>query len=153
MISILWQELVGGGGMGMPPDQILYGDDVLPLRFRTQGSQRIDTAKISPLEGVELGCSGLPRWTRGHDACHGGVTIRVANTLAHAGYHMLQGGMIVGSGTQDYTKSGHSIQFYIEGCGLMHTNPILGHSTQLVQGYAAMSNGLQRSMEIHGGIP
>jgi len=75
--------------MGRPPDWILYGDDVLPLRFRTQGSQTIGTIEISPLAGVELGCSSLPGWTRGHDMCHGGVAIRVANTLAHVGYHML----------------------------------------------------------------
>ena len=56
MISILWQELVGGGGMVRPPDRVLYGGDVFLLRFRTQGLQRIDTAKISPLAGVELRC-------------------------------------------------------------------------------------------------
>ena len=37
MINILWRELVRGGGMGRPPHRILYGDDVVPLRFRTQG--------------------------------------------------------------------------------------------------------------------
>ena len=89
MISILWQELVGGGGMGRPLDWILYGDVVLPLRFRTQGSQMIDIVEISPLAGMELGCSGLPGWTRGHDVCHGGVAIEVADTLAHARYHIL----------------------------------------------------------------
>jgi len=70
--------------MCRPPDRILYGDDVLPLRFRTQGSQRISTTEISPLAGVELGCLGLLGWTRGHDACHGGVTSRMVNTLAYA---------------------------------------------------------------------
>lgn len=46
---------------------------------------------------------------KGRCACHGGVTIRVAETLTHAGYHMLQGGMIVGNGTQDCIESGHRI--------------------------------------------
>lgn len=35
MINILLQELVGGGFMDRPPNQILYGDNVLPLSFRT----------------------------------------------------------------------------------------------------------------------
>lgn len=58
MIRILWQKLVGGGGMGRP--HILYGDDVLPLIFRTQGSQKMGTTEIYPLVGVELGCLGVP---------------------------------------------------------------------------------------------
>jgi len=132
--------------MGMPPNRILYGDDVLPFRFRTQGSQRINTAAISPLAGVELGCSGLPGWTRGHDTCHGGVTVRVADTLAHAKYHMLQGGMIISNVPQDCTKSSRSVQFYIEGCGLMHTDPILGHSTQWCAGLCSEE---QRPTEEH----
>lgn len=83
---------------------------------------------------MELGCSSLPGWTRGHDARHGGVTIRVEDTLAHVGYHMLQGGMIVGNGTQDCTESGRSVECYIEGCGLMHIDPIPGHNTEWCAG-------------------
>jgi len=75
--------------MGGPPNQIFHGDDVLPLRFRTQGSHRITTVEVSPLVGVELACLGLPGWTRGHDTCHGGAIIRVVDTLAHVGYIML----------------------------------------------------------------
>lgn len=63
MINVLWQELVGGGGMVTPPDRALYRDDVLPL-FRTQGSPRIVTTDIFPLGGWELRRLGLPRWTR-----------------------------------------------------------------------------------------
>lgn len=37
--------------------------------------------------------------------------------------------MIVGSDTQDYTESSRSIRCYIEGGGLMHIDPILGHNT------------------------
>ena len=50
--------------MGRPLDEILYGDDVLPLRFRTNGSQRIDTIEICPLVGVALGCLSLLGWMR-----------------------------------------------------------------------------------------
>lgn len=63
---------------------------------------------------MELGCSCLLGGMRGHDVCHGGFTTRVVDTLAHVGYHMLQGGMIVGDGTQDYTDSSHSFECYIE---------------------------------------
>lgn len=31
MINVLWQEQVGGGGIGRPPDRVLSGDDVPPL--------------------------------------------------------------------------------------------------------------------------
>lgn len=67
--------------------------------------------------------------------CHGGVTRRLVDTLAHVGYHVLQGGMTVGSGIQVYTNSSRNIQCYIEGCGLMHTDPILGH---IAQSYAGL---------------
>jgi len=61
---------------------------------------------------------------------HGGRTNREVDILAHAGYYMLQGGLTVGSGTQDYTELCHSVWCYVEGCSLMHTDTTLGHIIQ-----------------------
>ena len=61
---------------------------------------------------------------------HGGILSRVVDILAHAGYYTLQGGTTVGIDTQEYKELCHRVQCYVEGCRLIRTNPLLGHSIQ-----------------------
>lgn len=49
LISLLWQELVGGGGISRPPDKALHGDDALPLVYLTLELLTIGTIVSFPL--------------------------------------------------------------------------------------------------------
>jgi len=110
MISTLWQELVGGGGMGRPPDRALYGDVVLPLGYWEQESPRINIAEISPLASVELGRSGLQGQMRRCRSLHGRCTSSVVVSWEHMGFPMVHGGMALRVGIQGCMELCHEVQ-------------------------------------------
>lgn len=70
----------------MPPDKVVYGDDVLLLMYWTQESPRIGITVTSPLACEESCHLGLPRQRKRHESHHSGSTSKVADRLAHAGY-------------------------------------------------------------------
>jgi len=116
MISIFWQELVGGGGMGRPLGRALYGDDVLPLGYWEHESPRIGTTETSPLAGVELGRSGLPRQIRRCRLLRGKCTCSMVVAWAHMGFPMVHGAMALSIGIQGYMELCHGAQCHAEEC-------------------------------------
>lgn len=77
MINLLWQELVGGGGIGKQPDRVLYGDGALSLVYWRPELLRIDSIVLFTLACEELGFLGLSRNMRRYSSHRGGGTSRV----------------------------------------------------------------------------
>jgi len=77
MISLLWQELVGGGGIGKPPDRVLYGDSSLSLVYWTHELLRIRSVVLFMLACEELCRLGLSRMMRRYNSHHGWINSRV----------------------------------------------------------------------------
>lgn len=69
----------------------------------------------------------------------------MADTLTHAGYHMIQDGTTIGSGTRGCTKICCRIQCY----GLLHTYLILD---LIIEWYIGLCNNEQWPTEEHKGI-
>lgn len=114
MISILWQELVRGGGMGRPPDQALYRDNVLPFEYWEHESPRIGTIGISPLAVVELGFLGLPWQMRRCILVRGGCTSSVVDEWEHMVLPMVHGGIALSVGVLWGMDFFHRVKCYAE---------------------------------------
>lgn len=85
MVRLLWQELVGGGGIVRPPDRASYGDSAFSLIYwalELLRSNMVALVLIACEELSHIGVLGQMRRCRSH---RGGCTSRVADAWAHMG--------------------------------------------------------------------
>ena len=69
--------MVGGGGIGKPPERVLYGDDSLSLVSWTHEPLRIGSIVLFMLACEEFGHLGLSGMMRRYNSHHGRLTSRV----------------------------------------------------------------------------
>jgi len=92
VILLLWQELVGGGGIGRSPNRALHGDGALLLVYWAHKPLRIGTVVSIMLAYGEINRTGLLGQMRRYGSHRGGLTNSVVDALTHMGFHMVQGG-------------------------------------------------------------
>ena len=169
MINILWQELVGGGGISRPPDGALYGAKDSSLLCGAQRTYQSRAVMVTLLTHREIHFSDPSRRVWSDDPFVGGYSDATVETMIPIGGiptcrgialgHHIQG-CVGASCIEQWTTGGHGVAWWctvvcgtsLWSRGVLHqiestqgeTNAWTKSGHEMVQGGTTVAWGIQQ---------